>query len=177
MNLIEQLIGQLNTTENTEKIAGAVGADKGTTQNALSNIIPILTKALGNQDANAMGNLLDQAKAGSGNAQDMVSNLLGNKANLIQQFLGKTSNMDQAQSGNFLNQVLPMVMGALGQQKQEQGLDNAQFASALNDSTTKAAQGNSQFGMLTSLLDQDGDGEITDDLLNIGKSMLGNMFR
>ncbi len=175
MNLIEQLMGQLNTQENAEKISGAVGADTGAAQSALSNIIPILTKALGNQDANAMGNLLDQAK--SGNAQDMVSNLLGDKANLIQQFLGKTANMDQAQSGSFLNQVLPMVMGALGQQKQEQGLDNAQFSSALNESNTQAAQGNSQFSMLTSLLDQDGDGEITDDLLNMGKNMLGGLFK
>ena len=52
-----------------------------------------------------------------------------------------------------------------------------QFSSALNDSNTQAAQGNSQFSMLTSLLDKDGDGEITDDLLNMGKSMLGGLFK
>jgi len=177
MNLIEQLMGQLNTQENTEKISGAVGADQDSTKNALSNIIPILTKALGNQDANEMGNMLEQAKQGSGNAQEMVSNLLGDKANLIQQFLGKTTSMDSSQSSSFLNQVLPMVMGALGQKQQEEGLDNAQLSSALNESNEKAAQGNSQFSQLTALLDKDGDGEITDDLINMGKGVIGNFFK
>ncbi len=173
MNLVQLLMNQVNTPENQEKIAGLMGSNQEGAQNALGNIIPMITKALGNQDPNTMENMMDQNMQG----QDMASNLFGDKANLIQQFLGKTSNMDQGQSQNFLSQVLPMVMGALGQAKQEQGADTNAFASMLNKSNEEAAQSNSQFGMLTSLLDQDGDGDISDDILNMGKQMLGNFFK
>ncbi len=168
MNLMQLIMDQVNTPENQEKVAQLMGSNTEGAQNALQNIIPLVTKALGNQNTETQENMMNANM----NPTDIASNLFGDKMNLIQKFLGQTSNMDQGQSQNFLGQVLPMVMGALGQAKQQQGADTNAFASLLNQAT----QGNSQFGMLTSLLDQDGDGEISDDVLNIGKKFIGNFF-
>ena len=174
MNLVEMLMNQVNTPENRQKFAGMIGSEEGA-GNVLQNLVPFVTKALGNQDESTMSNLLENAQNAQGS--DMVSQLLGSKAGLVTQFLGKSANMDAGQSENLLGQFLPMVMGALGQAKQSEGMDASAFSNLLNKSNTEAAQSNNQFGMIASLLDQDGDGEITDDLLNMGKNMLGGLFK
>jgi len=173
MNLVEKIINQINTTENRQKVAGAIGGNDEVAGSALTNLVPLITKALGKQGESGVSNLLE----GNHSSNEMVQNLLGDKAGLITKFLGKTANVDEGESSNLLGQLIPMIMGAIGQEKQEQGLDNSQFANLLDKSNTEAAAGNSQLGMITSLLDQDGDGDISDDLLNMGKSVLGNLFK
>jgi len=69
------------------------------------------------------------------------------------------------------------VMGALGRQKQQQGLDLSGLTGLLgqeNDAVGRKAP--EAMGLVGSLLDTDGDGQIADDVMDIGGKLLGGLF-
>jgi hypothetical protein len=73
--------------------------------------------------------------------------------------------------------VASKVMGWLGQQKKAGGLDVWSLLGALT-STSKEATDQSSFAnnIIYKMLDQDGDGDIMDDAMNIGENLLKGML-
>jgi hypothetical protein len=68
-------------------------------------------------------------------------------------------------------------MGALGKTKRDRGLDAGGLAQLLMGEREEAGKKAPQAaGLLGSLLDSDGDGEVADDLAKIGGSLLGSLF-
>ena len=72
--------------------------------------------------------------------------------------------------------LAPMVMGALGRQKRQQGLDAGSLAGVLGAERQQMEQSNPAMGMLGSLLDRDDDGSVVDDIAKMGKGLLGGLF-
>ena len=66
-----------------------------------------------------------------------------------------------------------MVMGALGKVKKQQNLDANGLASALNQEQARVEQTmpGMKPGGLSSFLDMDGDGDITDDIMKLGAGL------
>lgn len=72
--------------------------------------------------------------------------------------------------------LAPVVMGALGKQKQESGLDVGALAQMLGGQQSQM-QSNPLMAAATALLDADGDGSVIDDLAEkAGGSLLGGLF-
>ncbi len=76
----------------------------------------------------------------------------------------------------LLPMLAPVVMGALGRQKRQRGLDAGGLASMLGAERSDMERANPAAGMLGKLLDQDGDGSAVDDIARLGKGLLGGLF-
>jgi hypothetical protein len=90
--------------------------------------------------------------------------------------VAKASGLDAAQVGQLLMMLAPLVMGALGRMKQQQGLGADQLPGVLAQSTAQMQQANPALGGLGSILDSNHDGQIADDVMRMGSSMLGGLF-
>lgn len=192
--LIDQLSQQLGGADRQQTAAAASGV-MSTLVTALARnaSTPEGAESLSNAlDRDHDGGLLDNVMSLFGNqtqvapqqeralnGQGILNHILGDRqssaANMISQFSGLDSN----KTGSLMTMLAPMVMSMLGKQKKTQGLDVSSLVSLLSGtvSQAKTSNANPAMGMITSFLDQDGDGSITDDVANVGMKFLGNLFR
>lgn len=110
--------------------------------------------------------------------QKILSHILGGKQAQTEQALAKTAGVDQGQVGQLLAMAAPAVLASLGRAKREQGLDVGALAGLVTQESMRAQQAAPQeLNGLMSFLDQDGDGDFKDDLLEAaGKKLLGGLF-
>jgi hypothetical protein len=77
--------------------------------------------------------------------------------------------------------LAPILMAMLGKAKRQTNTDAGGLGGALIDMVTKSQvnprQNAPDLGLAGTLLDQDGDGQIMDDILGMGTKMLGGFFR
>ncbi len=131
---------------------------------------------------NLMGALSGQQKVNNPktmNGEGIVRHLLGNKQLEAAQVIAQMSGLDLFKSGVLTQLIAPVVMGVVGQKKKSNGLDLGGLANILlgggqnQGQQQQQNQGGGVLGnVLGSLLDQDGDGNMMDDLLNIGMKIL-----
>jgi len=139
-----------------------------------------LSNALEKHDGGLLDNLQNLAGGDvMGEGQKIMGHILGgNKDNAVQA-LAKAGGVEANQAQNLLAMAAPMLMGALGKAKKEQGLDASALAGLLGQETqaAKSAIPSGGASMLTGFLDADGDGDIKDDIVEgIGKKLLGGLF-
>jgi hypothetical protein len=119
------------------------------------------------------GNFPNRTTNGAG----ILNHVLGSKQSGVVEILGKMTGLDKSKSGDLLIKMAPIVMGALGKQKRTQNLDKGGVFDILTKSV-EPQRNDSQFGsLLNAVLDQDGDGDVKDDLLNMGMKALGGFFK
>ena len=198
-NILDLIQSQLSGAV-IEQLSKQVGGNSGETQSAIQSAIPTILKALTNnasttEGASSLANALDKDHDGSiltdlmgfissGNdtngGSGILKHLFGDKRQNVEQVISQQSGLNSGATSNLMTQLAPIVMGFLGQQKQQGGLDIGGIASlVMNQFTGARAQSstqNSQLDMITSLLDRDGDGSIMNEAMDIGKGLLGNLF-
>lgn len=202
LNLLQQQLGRDDLMKHLSQEIG--GADTEKTKTAASGIIATLTAAMAKnaakpEGASALANALERDHDGSilDNAIDMLSgrqqpqnpkmlngsgiinHLLGGKQNGAIQMISQMSGLDKNQSGNLMIKLAPLLMGALGKTKRQQGLDAGGLMNLLNGTVeaTRKEQGGQTMDMIAMFLDQDGDGDVKDDLIKIGGRLLSGFFR
>lgn len=191
MSLLEGLMQNLSGPA-LSMISQQIGADEGQTQSALSGALPLIISAMAKnaaspEGANSLSNALDQHNGGilenlagfipnalAGEGAGILKHVLGNKQPLAEQGISQASGLSAAQVGQLLVTVAPIVMGYLGKQKQETGLDASSIAGLLGGQQAQAQShaAGGGMGMLMNLLDMDNDGSPVDDVLGmLGKFM------
>jgi hypothetical protein len=110
----------------------------------------------------------------SANGAGILGHVFGPQQPTIENNLAQATGMDQSSAGGLLATIAPMVMGAVGQTQQQNGLDASGLSNLLN-SQQQQAQANAPgvMGMLGSMLDQNQDGSAMDDL----QRMAANFFK
>ena len=76
--------------------------------------------------------------------------------------------------------LAPIIMGALGKQHRQQyaGGNLGNLIQILGGAQQQQQQSNNPFmQILGRVLDQDGDGSMQDDAMNMGAKILGNLFK
>lgn len=176
-------------------ISRQLKTDEGTVNNALSSALPLLMGALEKNsstpsgaesllsalDRDHDGSVLDDLGAllgqgGSTSGDGILSHLLGNRRPAVEAAVSRSSGMDMQSVGKLLAIVAPLIMGALGKTKRERSLDPGGLSSLLGAEMRSVKKNQSGDLGLLSLLDSDGDGDITDDVAKLGGSLLGKMF-
>ena len=112
------------------------------------------------------------------NGAGILGHILGGQQGGVSEMIGKMAGMNSGSAGNLMTILAPMVMGALGQAKQQQGLDASGLAGLLGGTVQNQQQsGNAVMGMVSMFLDKDKDGSVVDDLFDMGKGLLGSFMK
>ena len=177
-------------------IAKQVGGNQQQTTAAITAALPMIMQALNKNAQDERGaaslfNAVEKDHDGSAlsNVTDLISNfqngpgagiikhVFGPKQNVAENMVSQASGLNPQATSNIMKILAPLVMGQLGQQKKQNGLDIGGLVNLLNSNTKIQEQKNPQAtSLLNSFLDKDGDGKINDDLANMGLKALGNFF-
>lgn len=196
MSSIFELLTQQLGGGGLDQIASRLGTDKATAEKAVPAAVGTLMSALASNSARSGGadallGALDRDHDGSvlddlagflqspreDEGNGILRHVLGNQRGSVESGLGQSLGLDQQSSGKLLAMLAPLVMGALGKAKRQGQLDAGGLASMLGAERKVAAQRiPADLGMLGSLLDQDGDGQIADDVAKLGGGLLKNLF-
>jgi hypothetical protein len=141
-------------------IAGQLGIGQDKAEGAVQTGLSVLTGALARNAAKPAGAAsLDQAlaKDHDGSIFDQIGGFLGNAASgpggailghvlgrqqgSVTAAVGQQTGLSAQQSGNLLITLAPLVMGALGKMKAQQGLDASGVAGALASEKAQIEQG------------------------------------
>jgi hypothetical protein len=175
-------------------IAGQLGIGQDKAEGAVQTGLSVLTGALARNAAEPAGAAsLDQAlakdhdgsifdkvgdflgNAGAGPGGAILGHVFGKKQNSVTAAVGQQTGLSPQQSSNLLATLAPLVMGALGKVKAQQGLDASGVAGAL--ATEKQQIEQSASGGLGSLLSMvggsGGAGGLLAKLMGFVKGLFG----
>jgi hypothetical protein len=193
MNAITQLITQRLAGGAVSSIAQRLGVSESTANRAVQIAVPLMIAALarnasepqGAQDLHQAinsghdGSIFDNLQGyltnpQSGDGAGILGHVFGTQQPSIESNLAQATGMDQNSAGGLLETLAPLVMGAVGQQQQQNGLDPSALSGLLNGQQQEA-QNNAPdlMGALGSMLDQNKDGSSIDDL----QRLAANFFK
>src|ERR1051325_743416 len=131
-SIIDTLQQQLGP-ETIEQLSRSIGADPGTTSNAVSMALPALLgglshnasneqgaaaldRALGDHDGSILDNLggLFGAGGGGGIGGAILGHIFGAKRSTVEEGVGRASGLNAQQVAQLLMMLAPIVMGFLG---------------------------------------------------------------
>ncbi|PIE98151.1 MAG: hypothetical protein CR988_04260 [Treponema sp.] len=196
-DLMDGILSQLGSKA-FGALSSSLNTDEDKVKTATSMAVPLLVKALANnatkseKEAEALSNALDKDHEGSifdnvtdllgsskttSMGQGILKHVLGNKLGPAAQMIANASGMDTGSVTNLIAQIAPFVMGFIGKQKKENGMDVSSLVSMLTGAGKEIEKkAPKEMNAFASLLDKDGDGDIKDDLLDMGGSVLKNLF-
>ena len=179
------------------QIGRQIGVDPQTAQSAVAAAIPMIVAGLARnatqpQGAEALngalerdhdGSLLDDLGGflGGGAASSIGGSILGHvfgaRRGPMEDTLGRSTGLDGQSAAKLLAILAPIVMAALGKARSNEGLDGGGLTDLLGGERARMQQASPDgFGMLTKILDSDGDGSIADDVARMGGGLLGSLF-
>jgi hypothetical protein len=196
MSLLDMLQSQLQG-EPTAQLGRQLGTDEGTAQKAVGAALPALMAALaGNASrgegaaslAKALekdhdGGILDDLTGFLGrqdtrDGEGILKHALGARRQTVETEVAKQSGLDTSAVSGLLPMLAPLVMGALGREKRNQGLDIGGLTSMLSGEGQRAKEmAPGALGLLGGLLDDEGDGLDVGDIADAGKGLLGGLLK
>lgn len=178
-------------------ISNQTGVDKSQAGSVLGAALPILVGALAkntsqSQGAEALhralakdhsGSILDNPggfiqNATAGPGAGILGHVLGGRRSVVESAISKQTGVDANSIGSILEIAAPILLGMLGKQQRSQNMDAGGIADLLRNSAGQITKQSPQGGnILNQLLDQDGDGDISDDVTRMGVDLLGKFFK
>lgn len=138
-----------------------------------------LSSALDKHDGGLLGNL---TQLGDDNVmadgQKILGHIFGGNRQNAEAQLAQAAGIDQSQVSSMLAMAAPAVLGALGQAKREQNLDVSALAGLVNQEGQRAqSAAPKELSGLMKMIDSDGDGNLNNEAMGIGKKLLGGLFK
>lgn len=191
-SLLQVLLSQLSG-DSLSAITDQLGIDEETAQKAIGLALPLLIGSLNRNSSSTSGaEALTSALARDHDGSilaDLASNLtkpsvqedgmailghvLGQKRTGVGNSIGQATGLDSDQVVQLMAMLAPVVLGALGKAQHEKKLDAQGVASML---TQERAQADSTLPGIAQLLDMDGDGDVTEEMINIGGTLLSSFL-
>ena len=195
MSLLDMLQNQL-TGEPAAQIGKQLGTDRDGAQKAIGAALPALMAALAGNAArkdggSALASALDKdhdggvlddlagllGKGGTKEGDGILKHALGGRRQSVESEVAKQTGLDSGAIAGLLPMLAPLVMGALGREKRQKGLDVGGLVSMLSGEGQRAKEmAPGALGMLGGLLADEGDGLDAGDLADAGKGLLGKFL-
>lgn len=195
-SLAASLFQQLQQGQGLQQVSQQLGIDQNQASGAIGAALPLLLGAMGRnaqepQGAQALlgalqrdhapassggfdlGSLLGSVLGGGGgnatNGAGILGHVFGGNTDRATQGLSQVTGLDSSKTRQLLAILAPIIMSYLAQRFANGGNPN-QLSQALGQEAQSANSG----GLLTSVLDQDGDGQLgVGDLLKLGGGLFG----
>ncbi len=192
--MLQDILQTVLTSQAPQAASRRTGVDSGLAAQLMPMAASMITEALSRNARDASGaqaieRALDRHDGAVLNTADRVdeddkvadgqailSHVFGANRQAAEAALGKQGGIDSSQAGALLAMAAPLVMGALGKAKRDQGLDLSSLTRMLDDEGSRARQqmpSGLQLGALTSILDRDGDGNLN----NEARGLLGSVIK
>ncbi len=108
----------------------------------------------------------------------ILGHVFGNKQNHVAQNISKQSGVSAGNVMQILATLAPIIMAFLGKQKQQNNLDSNGVSSLLGGLLGGVQQDHkSEMSFIEKILDQDNDGNVADDVMDLGSKLLGGLFK
>ncbi|TFH33972.1 MAG: DUF937 domain-containing protein [Anaerolineales bacterium] len=193
MDTLLQTLLRLLSGDSLKAITDKLGVDEASAQKAIGLALPLIIGSLNRNSSSADGaqaltNALSRDHDGS-ILGDLASNLgrqdllddgmailghvLGEKRTSAGKTIGQATGLGSQQTMQLMGMLAPVVLGALGKTQRENKLDAQGVASLL---TQEREQANSTLPGIAQLLDMDGDGDVTEEMINLGGSLLSSFL-
>lgn len=193
-DILGLILSQLGD-DSVDTISRQVNASPVQTKNAIASAIPILMNALAKNSstpdgAAALQNAINRDHNGSildnlgmflnnPNLQDgagILKHVFGDKQQNVVNYISSDSGLNGASVMRILQMIAPIVMGFLG--KKNAGSGGGILGSILNSYLkTETQQSPQSQNVINQILDRDNDGNVVDDITELGASFLGRLFR
>ncbi len=184
MNAITQMITQQLAGGAVRTISQRLGISETAANTAVQIGVPLILSALARNAAQPQGaeslheaiskdhdgSILDNLTGYLGNPQSangagILGHVFGSQQPTLENNLAQATGMDQGSASGLLETLAPIVMGAVGKEQQEKGLDASDLSILLGREQQQAeTNAPGLMGMLGSMLDQNQDGSAMDDL-------------
>jgi hypothetical protein len=192
------LTGLLNDAlsgDTVSQISQTIGEDEGTTSNAIQTALPILLGGLANNSSTEegaaqlagaldrddhssvldnLGGLLGGAFGGkASNGAGILGHIFGGSQGGVEQAVSRSSGLDMSKVGPLLAILAPIVMGAIGRTRQQEGVGTSDLGGLLGGAAQQMGGGSDLMGMLGGMLDRNRDGSAVDDVVGMLGGLLG----
>ena len=162
--LLNAISRNVSTTDGAQGLAGALDRDHD--GSILDDVVGFLSGTKQAENTNML------------NGAGILKHVLGGQQNTVVQMLGKLTGLDQSKNGQLLMMLAPVVMGMLGKQKKQNGLDQTGLADLVVRGTENYNRRTpTDTNFITKILDKDGDGSALDEIASFGmKTLFGKLF-
>lgn len=187
MNGMSQIITNQIAGAAAGPIAQRLGVSEATVQTAVQMAVPLIVAALARnasqpQGAQGLHDALTNDHDGSilenlagyfsnpeaANGSGILGHVLGGQRPAVENQLAQATGLDPNSTGGLLEMVAPLVMGAVGREQQQSGLDPQALSQYLGEQQQQAqAADPGLMGTLNSMLDSNRDGSVADDLTRV----------
>ncbi len=182
-NLLQGMIGNFSD-DIVEKVAREVGVDPKTAQTVLNKMTPAMTGAMAKNAktpegagklANALnkhdGSIFDNLDSVMGGdlEQDgakILGYVFGDKTQDVEQVIERETGGDKDSTMKMMSTFAPLILGALGKEKQAVGMDSETLSTMLGGAAKMMSKDGKNSGIM-SMLDLDNDGSVIDDVPKI----------
>jgi hypothetical protein len=161
-------------------LGGLLGGGGGNTNNAAANVLGGLLGGAGGGASDLLAGILGTAPGSSRstNAGGILGHILGGNVTNVQQGVSKATGLNGGQVGSLMALLAPLIMGALGKVKRQQGLDSRGVADVLQREQQTIQQRVPEAAGLSKILDSNRDGKVDlkDDIAKVGMALGGAMI-
>jgi hypothetical protein len=191
MNLMGLLDDALNS-DTIKQISQQLEADEGATNDAIQAALPMLLGGLANQSASQSGatsllGALDRDHDGSilddlfgflgdylsGRGAGILGHIFGDQEGAVERGVSQASGLDLSKVGPLLMMLAPIVMGALGRARREEGMDVGDLPRELGNAAQQTGGDQGLLGALSSMFDMNRDGSAVDDVAGMLSRAVG----
>lgn len=178
----------------TSQIGEKIGVDESKAQQAIGMALPMLIGALNRNTssskngAEALTNAIQSDHDGSildnisqaitkretiDDGTAILGHVFGDKSGGIMDSVSRATNLDADQIAQIFAMLAPIVLGAVGKLQRKNDLDADGVTSLLQKERKTVEKSSSG---LTQLLDMDGDGDVSDEIISLGANLLGGLL-
>lgn len=121
-----------------------------------------------------LGSVLGGGQSKATNGAGILGHILGDRQDAAAQAVSQRSGLDMGSVLKLLPILAPILMQVLGKVKNTNGLGAGDLAGVLGGAAQQHSQQSGIGGMLSGILDRDGDGSVMDDLLGMAGNAMMN---
>lgn len=185
MNLMDLISGSPGN-QVTEEASNRFGLQKGQVGALLAVAAPLIISALRRnaQDPTEAENINSALQKHDGSVLEnpthadladgssIIDHIFGNKKTQVETRVAQKTGIGMDKIGPLLSMIAPVVMGYVGQQRQQNNVNSGGGISdllggILNQAQPQASSGNMLQDLATNFLDKDNDGSMLDDLMGM----------
>lgn len=169
-NLLGALMKDHSAPVDTSLVGGLMSAFGGSGSRSGGGLETILGAAM-----NMMGGSNNSTAPAALNGSGILSHIFGGSQPQVEQNVAKASGVDMGIIAKLLPMLAPLVMRALANKTQEKGMDSSSLAGFLSQEKTQIEEkAPNQLSGLSALLDSNGDGNVSDELMSMGSKLLSS---